>query len=34
VIGGKIWLSKNGEFTTIFKLDRMARSLARSGKTA
>ena len=33
VIGGKIWLSKNGEFTTIFKLDRMARSLARSGKT-
>ncbi len=34
VIGGKIWLSKNGEFTTIFKLDRMARSLARSEKTA
>jgi uncharacterized OB-fold protein len=34
VIGGKIWLSKNGEFTTIFKLDRMARSLARSGKAS
>jgi uncharacterized OB-fold protein len=32
VIGGKIWLSKNAEFTTIFKLDRMARSLARTKK--
>ncbi|TAK28553.1 MAG: hypothetical protein EPO21_22715 [Chloroflexota bacterium] len=29
----KLWISKNPEFTTIFKLERMARSLARSKKT-
>jgi len=28
----KIWISKNEEFLTIFKLERMARSLARSKK--
>ncbi len=28
-----LWISKNPEFTTIFKLERMARSLARSKKT-
>lgn len=33
VITGKLWISKNMEFTTIFKLDRMARSLARAHKT-
>ncbi len=33
VIGKKLWISKNMEFTTIFKLDRMARSVARSKKT-
>jgi hypothetical protein len=33
IILGKLWLSKNMEFTTIFKLDRMARSLARARKT-
>ncbi len=27
-----LWISKNAEFTTIFKLERMARSLARSKK--
>ena len=32
VIMGKLWISKNMEFTTIFKLDRMARSLARARK--
>ena len=32
VIGKKLWLSKNSEFNTIFKLDRMARSVARSKK--
>jgi hypothetical protein len=32
VISGKLWISKNAEFTTIFKLDRMARSMARSQK--
>lgn len=32
VINKKLWISKNKEFTTIFKLDRMARSLARSKK--
>jgi uncharacterized OB-fold protein len=30
VISKKLWISKNMEFNTIFKLDRMARSLARS----
>lgn len=33
VINKKLWISKNMEFTTIFKLDRMARSVARSKKT-
>lgn len=28
----QLWISKNAEFTTIFKLERMARSLARSKK--
>ena len=32
IINKKLWISKNMEFTTIFKLDRMARSLARSKK--
>ena len=32
VINKKLWISKNMEFTTIFKLDRMARSVARSKK--
>jgi len=32
VINRKIWISKNIEFNTIFKLDRMARSLTRSKK--
>jgi uncharacterized OB-fold protein len=30
VIEKRLWISKNSEFTTIFKLDRMARSVARS----
>ena len=33
VIMKKLWISKNMEFTTIFKLDRMARSVARAKKT-
>ena len=33
VIMNKLWISQNKEFTTIFKLDRMSRSLARSKKT-
>jgi hypothetical protein len=32
VIEKKLWISKNTEFTTIFKFDRMARSVARSRK--
>ena len=32
VINKKLWISKNVEFNTIFKLDRMARSVARSKK--
>lgn len=32
VINKKLWISKNMEFNTIFKLDRMARSVARSKK--
>jgi uncharacterized OB-fold protein len=32
VINKKLWISKNMEFITIFKLDRMARSVARSRK--
>jgi len=34
VITKKLWISKNVEFTTVFKLDRMARSVARSHKRA
>jgi uncharacterized OB-fold protein len=33
VIDKKLWISRNSEFNTIFKLDRMARSVARSKKT-
>jgi uncharacterized OB-fold protein len=32
VISKKLWISRNMEFNTIFRLDRMARSLARSRK--
>jgi len=32
VIARKLWISKNMEFTTIFKLDRLARFLAREKK--
>jgi hypothetical protein len=32
VILKKIWIDKNIEFNTIFKLDRLARSLAREKK--
>jgi uncharacterized OB-fold protein len=32
VINKALWISKNMEFNTIFKLDRMARSIARSKK--
>jgi uncharacterized OB-fold protein len=32
VIMKKLWISKNQEFVTIFKLDRMARSLAKASK--
>jgi uncharacterized OB-fold protein/putative sterol carrier protein len=32
IINKKLWISKNMEFNTIFKLDRMARSVARSKK--
>ena len=32
IIMKRLWISKNIEFTTIFKLDRMARSVARSKK--
>ena len=32
VIEKRLWMSKNIEFMTIFKLDRMARSVARSRK--
>lgn len=32
VIDKKLWISKNIEFTTVFKFDRMARSVARSRK--
>jgi uncharacterized OB-fold protein len=32
VIHKKLWISKNMEFNTIFKLDRMARSVVRSKK--
>ncbi len=32
IMTGKLWISKNVEFTTVFKLERMARSLARSRK--
>ena len=32
VIMKRLWISKNFEFNTIFKLDRMARFLAKSRK--
>ncbi len=32
VINKKLWISKNMEFNTIFKLDRMARSIVRTKK--
>jgi hypothetical protein len=32
VITKKLWISKNTEFNTIFKLDRLARFLAREKK--
>ena len=32
IIGKNLWISKNAEFTTVFKLDRMARSVARTKK--
>ncbi len=32
IIARDLWISKNAEFTTVFKLERMARSLARSRK--
>ena len=32
VILKKLWLSKNIEFSTVFKLDRLARFLAREKK--
>ncbi len=32
IINNKLWISKNMEFNTVFKLDRMARSVARSKK--
>jgi hypothetical protein len=28
-----LWISRNPEFTTVFKLERLARSLARAKKT-
>lgn len=33
IMSKRLWISKNPEFTTVFKLERMARSLARSRKT-
>lgn len=33
IMNRQLWISKNVEFTTVFKLERMARSLARSKKT-
>jgi hypothetical protein len=33
IIKKSLWISKNMEFTTVFKLDRMARSVARSKKS-
>ncbi|MCL5959391.1 MAG: SCP2 sterol-binding domain-containing protein, partial [Chloroflexi bacterium] len=32
IMDRELWISKNPEFTTIFKLERMARSLARTKK--
>jgi uncharacterized OB-fold protein len=32
IIAGKLWISLNGEFTTIFKLDRLPRSVLRDAK--
>jgi uncharacterized OB-fold protein/putative sterol carrier protein len=33
IIMKRLWISKNPEFTTIFKLDRMARSVTRTRKS-
>ncbi len=33
IMNKDLWISKNPEFTTVFKLERMARSLARSKKS-
>ena len=33
IMSKDLWINKNEEFTTIFKLERMARSLARSKKS-
>jgi hypothetical protein len=32
IMKAELWISKNVEFMTIFKLERMARSTARSKK--
>lgn len=32
IMNGELWISKNIEFMTVFKLERMARSVARSKK--
>ena len=32
IMKAELWISKNVEFMTVFKLERMARSLARSRK--
>jgi hypothetical protein len=32
IMNGNLWINKNVEFMTVFKLERMARSLARSKK--
>ena len=32
IMNGNLWISKNVEFMTVFKLERMARSLARAKK--
>ena len=29
IIGGRLWISLNREFTTVFKLDRLPRSVHR-----
>ena len=32
IISGKLWISVNREFTTVFKLDRLPRSIHRDRK--